>query len=150
MPDFDAITIALAARFAPAQVTPPAGGYGNVTVSTGNLPEGGLPPPFVLVFAESGEFTHYPGKRDSKHEFVVRFYYNQDGDMERDTIALRKWATVLVDQLKLSAQLGGIVTLANVTGWTIGKFGYPGSEVMFTGVELTVEIVVNEAWAAVA
>ena len=150
MPDFDAINTALVARFAAAQVTPPTG-YDNVKISTGDLPTGMLPLPAVLVFPESGDFTHYPGKRDSVHEFTVRFYYNQDGDLERDTVALRKWLTVLVDQLKTGTQLGGAVTLATVTHWTVGSFDYsPIPGVKYTGIELTVEIVVNEAWAAVA
>ena len=147
MPDFDAINTALVARFAAAQVTPPAG-YDNIKVATGDLPTGMLNTPAVLVFPQSGEFTHYPGKRDSVHEFIVRFYYNQSGDLERDMVALRKWLTVLVDQLKLSTQLGGAVTLANVRSWTIGILDYTPNT--YTGIELTCELVVNEAWAAVA
>ena len=149
MPDFDAITVALAGRFAPAQVTPPTG-YDNIRVSTGNLPGQMIPLPAVLVFPEGGEFDHTRGigKRDSDHAFVVRFYYNQTGDLERDTVALRKWLTVLVDQLKLSMQLGGIVTAARIESYTVGVFPYAGLQ--YTGIELTVRVVVNEPWAAVA
>ena len=147
MPDFDAINTALIARFAAAAITPPTG-YDNVKISTGNLPEGMFPLPAVLVFPEGGDFTHYPGKRDSTHQYVVRFYYNQNGDLERDTPALRKWATVLVDQLKISTQLGGAVTLAVVTHWAVGTYDYTPNQ--YTGIELTVSVVVNEAWAAVA
>lgn len=147
MPDFDAINTALAARFAAAAITPPTG-YDNVKISTGDLPTGMLPLPAVLVFPESGEFTAYPGKRDSEHSYVIRFYYNQAGDLERDMAALRKWLTVLVDQLKLSTQLGGIVTRASIIGWRVGMFEYTPNT--YTGIELTCSILVNEAWAAVA
>ena len=147
MPDFDAINTALVARFAAAAITPPTG-YDNVKISTGDLPTGMLPLPAVLVFPENGEFTHYPGKRDSVHTFIVRFYYNQNGDLERDTAALRKWLTVLVDQLKISTQLSATVTLAVVRSYTVGTFEYTPNT--YTGIELTCELVVNEAWAAVA
>ncbi|HKV68919.1 MAG TPA: hypothetical protein VJN72_12590 [Gaiellales bacterium] len=147
MPDFDAINTALAARFAAAAITPPTG-YDNVKISTGDLPTAMLPLPAVLVFPQSGDFTHYPGKRDSIHEYVVRFYYNQAGDLERDMAALRKWLTVLVDQLKLSTQLSGNVTLATVDSWTVGILEYTPNT--YTGIELTCHVVVNEAWAAVA
>lgn len=149
MPDFDAITVALAARFAPAQVTAPTG-YDPITISTGDLPEGLLPTPCVLVFPNEGAFDYEKGvgKRDGVHAFAVRFYFNQIGDLERDTVALRKWLTVLVDQLRLSSQLAGIVTSAKVTDWAIVILKYAGQE--YTGIELTVRIVANEPWAAVS
>jgi len=146
MPDFDAINTALVARFAASAITPPTG-YDNVKIATGDLPTGMLPLPAVLVFPETGSFT-YTNKRDSIHEYVVRFYYNQNGDLERDTAALRKWLTVLVDQLKISTQLGGIVTMATVISYTVGVFDYTPAQ--YTGIELTVSVLVNEAWAAVA
>jgi hypothetical protein len=146
--DFDAITVALALRFDPSTVTPPTGGYDNIRVSTGNLPNQMTPLPTVLVFPENGTLTYVPSKRDSDHIFVVRFYYNQTGDLARDTVSLRKWLTVLVDQLKNATQLGGTVTYARVEGYTVGTFTYAGLE--YSGVELTVHVKVNEAWAAVA
>lgn len=147
MPDFDAITVALAARFASGVVTPPTG-YDNIKISTGDLPGQMLPLPCVLTFPVSGSFTHFPGKRDSRHEFIVRLYYNQTGDLERDVTALRRWLTVLVDQLKLSVQLAGIVTSAHVTGYNMGVLTYAG--ITYSGLEMNVSIVTNEAWAAVA
>lgn len=149
MPDFDAITNAIAARFAPGVVTPPAG-YPNIRTSTGNLPNQMVPLPAVLVFPESGDFHTAPkaGGRDSVHEFIVRFYYNQTGTLERDTVALRRWLTVLVDQLRASAMLGGIVTLARVESWLIGLLPYAGTD--YTGIELTVRVTVNEAWSVTA
>jgi len=149
MPDFDAITVALAARFAPGVVTPPTG-YDNIRVSTGNLPGQMVPLPAVLVFPESGDFHTKSkiGGRDSEHEFVVRFYYNQTGDLERDTVALRKWLGVLVDRLRGASQLGGTVSLARVMSWLIGVLPYGGLD--YTGIELTVSVVINEPWEATA
>lgn len=151
MPDFNAITTALAGRYAPGVVTPPVGtggSYDNITVSTGYLPDQMLPTPCVLVFSDTGQFTHSPGKRDGVGTWLVRFYFNQAGDLERDTEALERWATVLVDQLKLASQLGGIVTQAKCLGWKIGILPYAG--VSYTGIELTVMINTNEPWAAVS
>jgi hypothetical protein len=147
MPDFDAITLALVARFSPAQVTAPTG-YDPITLATGDLPEGLVPTPCVLVYPNSGELRYFPGKRDATHDFTVRFYFNQIGDLERDTVALRKWLTVLVDQLRVSSQLAGIVTSARVIEWAIAVLPYGGVE--YTGIELTVSIVTNEPWSAVA
>jgi len=144
MPDFDAITVALAARFAPGAVTPPAG-YDNIRTSTGNLPGQMVPLPAVLVFPDSGVFDYVPSKRDSTHEFVIRFYYNQIGDLERDMVALRKWLTVLVDQLRLSTQLSGIVTFARIATWKIGVLEY--ANVNYSAIELRAVVKVNEGWA---
>jgi hypothetical protein len=147
MPDFDAIGIALAARFASGVVTPPTG-YDNVKVSTGDLPGQMYPLPCVLTFLDNGEFVHSAGKRDGVYEYTIRFYYNQIGDLERDLIALRKWATVLVDQLRLATQLAGIVTVARVATIKIGVLLYAGLE--YSGIELGIHVNTNEPWAAVA
>lgn len=147
MPDFDAITVALAARFITPALTAPAG-YVTVRVATGDLP-GELPPlPTVLVFPEQGTFVHSAGKRDSTHSFLVRFYYNQIGDPTRDMVALRKWLAVLVNQLQGAVQLGGIVTMAHVASYRVGEMSYGGIE--YSGVELSVSVNVNEPWAPVA
>ncbi len=147
MPDFDAIAVALAARFAPAQVTAPTG-YDPITISSGDLPESMYPTPCVLTFPETGTFRYFPSKRDSTHIFTVRFYFNQTGDLERDMIALRRWLTVLVYQLKVATQLGGIVTGARVMTWKMGTLTYASTQ--FSGLELGVEVSVNEGWVAVA
>lgn len=144
MPDFDAITTAIAARFSAANVTPPTG-YDNVKISTGDLPTQMLPTPAVLVFPDDGTFTHSAGKRDGVGTWLVRFYYNQTGDLERDTVALRKWLTVLVDQLRLASQLAGIVTQAKVLGWKVGTLRY--ADIDYSGIELSVMINTNEPWS---
>lgn len=144
--DIDGIATAIAARFAAAQVTPPAGGYDNVRVSTADLPGQMTPLPTVLVFLDSGDFGHFPGMRDGRQEWTVRFYYNQAGDVARDMKTLRLWLAVLIDQLRASAQLAGIVTLARITRFKIGILNYAGLD--YTGIELGVHVVTNEAWVA--
>ena len=147
MPDFDLITTTLAARYAPGAVTPPAG-LVNVRSSTGDLPNklGALPA--VLVFPDEGTFATGNGTRTGAHTFRVRFYLSVTTDLTRELVRLRKWVTVLVDQLKLAAQLGGVVTVARVTSWRIGLLDYDRRR--FSGVELVVTIVTDEPWPAVA
>lgn len=159
MPDFDAINTALVARFSAAQVTAPAGGYDNIRVATGDLPGQMTPLPTVLVFPVQGTYDQKAaGKRDSTNMFMVRFYYNQTGDAERDYVALRKWLDVLSDQLRASVQLGGLtwtsgvrqgeVTRAKVDDWKIGVLTY--ANVQYSGIELTVSVLVNESLTMVA
>lgn len=158
MPAYDAINTALVARFSAAQVTPPAG-YDPIRVASGDLPGQMTPLPTVLVFPESGTFDQRgAGKRDSTNLFTVRFYYNQVGDAERDFPALRKWLDVLCDQLRGAVQLGGVtwsdgtrsgeVTRALVTGWKIGILTY--ANVQYSGIELSVSVLVNESLVMVA
>lgn len=157
MPDFDAINTALVARF--ASVTPPAGGYRAIQVATGDLPGQMTPLPTVLVFPISGVYDQKMGaKRDSTNTFMVRFYYNQTGDAERDFVGLRKWLDVLSDQLAGAVQLGGLtwssgtrqgeVTRVVFTGWRIGILTY--ANLQYSGIELDVSVVVNESLTMVA
>lgn len=147
MADFDAIGTALAARFAPAQVTPP-GGFTNVRASTADIPNQLSALPSVVCFLDEGEFRTGNGTREGISTWAVRFYYAATTDLTRDAAALRKWLSVLVDQLKLSVQLGGAVDRATVDGWKIGILTYAG--MTYSGIELQVRIVKTEGWAAVA
>lgn len=147
MPDFDAITTALAARFAPGVVTPPTG-LTNIRQSTGDLPNTVTVTPLVLVFPEAGTFLTGNGTRTGDHQFFVQFFFQQTEDLRRDTVAIRKWLTVLVDQCKASTQLGGAVVFARVDAWKTVLLTYAGDT--FSGVELTVTIRTSEAWAATA
>jgi hypothetical protein len=147
MPAFDTITVALAARFGPGTTTPPTG-YDPITISTGYLPDQLLPTPCVLVTIDQGTFNHSAGKRDGVGRWIVRFYFNQIGDLERDMAALLAWGTVLVDQLKLAAQLAGIVTQAKVMTWKFGTLPYAG--INYSGIELGVDINTNDAWSPVS
>lgn len=145
--DLNAVATAIAARFAAAQVTPPAG-YINVRSSTADLPNALPPLPCVLVFPDSGDFQTGNGTRLGTHDFFVRFYFAQTIDLTRDMNAIRQWTTILTDQLKISAQLAGIVDRATVDGYQMGLLNFAGQT--YSGVELRVHVVKTEAWAAVA
>lgn len=147
--DVDAIATALAGRFASGAVTPPAG-YGNVRSSTADLPNQISATPAVLVFADSGVFATGNGTRTGESTYTVRFYFAPTLDGTREQAALRKWATVLVDQLRGAVQLGGLagVTRATVDAWSIGILRY--GTVDYAGIELGVTVGTSEAWAAVA
>jgi hypothetical protein len=148
MPDFDAITSALAVRFGPTIVSPPAG-YEAIRLSTADLPNQMTPLPTSLVFLDSGTFAHGPGsKRDSNHAFLVRFYYSEAIDITRDMVALRKWLTILVNALQGAVQLGGLVTSARIVTWRAGTLHYAGVD--YSGLEFGVTVNVNEAWTPVA
>jgi hypothetical protein len=150
MPDFDLVNTALVNRYTAAAITaaggPPAGGYDNIRVATGDLPGQMVPLPAVLVFPNAGTFDYITNDIAGDHEFIIRFYYNQTGDLERDMVALRKWLTILVNQLQGAVQLGGVagVHWARITGWTIAILPYAGQE--YTGIELTASIGTNERW----
>jgi hypothetical protein len=145
--DFDAIATALAARYASGLVTPPAG-YQNIRTATAYPPNAMPSLPAVIVFGDTGEFEYSAGKRDSNHEFLIRFYFNQAGDIKRDSAALLKWLGVLIMQLQGASQLGGTVTWARIARWRMGQMTYGGYD--YSGLELTATVNVNEPWAPVA
>lgn len=145
MPDFDAISTALAGRFAPAQVTPP-GGLTNIRKATADLPQGLGQMPVVLVFPDTGAFETGNSSRDGLHRFVVRFYFGLARNLARETNACRKWLTVLVDQLMAGGgvQLGGSAAQALVVDWRIGTMEYAGKT--YSGIELGVNVTTGEGW----
>lgn len=153
MADLYAISQAIAARFAAGQVTPPSG-FTNIRVATANPPGSMAALPCVIVFPDSGNVDALPsraGTRVTTHQFTVRFYYGQAGDLARDAVALQKWTAVLMDQLKTSVQFAGAipyVTRAWVDSYKLGYLTYGGKE--YSGVELAVSVVTSEPWAAVA
>jgi len=145
--DFDAIAAALAARYAPGLMTPPSG-LGAVRLSTADLPQQVTVTPAVLVFPDSGTLEYGSSTRQGDAVMRLQFLYSMGVDMKRDSIALRKWIGVLLDQLRGAAQLGGIVASARVTGWRTVKITYGGDD--FNGIELDVAVVTTEAWTATA
>ena len=148
MSDFTAIASALAGRYTAAQLTAPTG-YRTIRLSTYTPPEGLPPLPCVLVFPpEDGAYDTGNGTRTGAHTWVVRFYYDQAGDLARQGAALLAWAPVLFDQLRLSAQLGGLVASARLSSYKIGYFGYAGEE--YAGIEMRVVVVTSEPWQAAA
>ena len=74
--DVQAIAQALAARFAPANVTPPSG-LQNIRVSTEYLPDFIGAPPTVLVFPPEETFAYTPGSRQSVRALEVSRQWGQ-------------------------------------------------------------------------
>jgi len=145
--DFDAIATALAARYAPGLMSPPSG-LGALRLSTATLPQQVSVTPAVLVFPDSGTLEYGSSTRQGDALMKLQFLYSMGVDMARDSVALRKWLGVLLDQLRGAAQLGGIVASARVTGWRTVKITYGGGD--FNGIELDVAVVTIEAWTATA
>ena len=146
MVDFDAIAIALAARYAPGLMSPPSG-QAVLRLSTADLPQQVTVTPAILVFPpNTGTLEYGASTRQGESGFKLQFFYSMGVDMKRDSVALRKWLGVLLDQLRGAAQLGGIVASARVDAWRTAKLTYGGDE--FNGIELDVTIVTAEAWTA--
>jgi hypothetical protein len=149
------ISQAIAARFVPALVTPPAGMQNIRTATAGDPahPLQAMPPlPAVVV-------TSIRGQRDLSrnttrifdHIFEARFYYSQAGDMTRDMAALNKWATVLVDQLRGAVQFAGsipYVTRASVDGYHVGYLKFADKD--YASIIFDVGVQTSEPWAAIA
>ena len=145
--DYLAVANALAARFAAGQVTPPSG-LQNIRTATAAPPNAMAVRPAVIVFPDNGDFRSGNGTRLGGSDWLVRFYFQEAGDIARDQVALLKWLTVLVDQLKASVTLSSLVTTAIVTSWKIGVMDYGRKQ--YSGLELGVHIVTSEGWAATA
>jgi hypothetical protein len=145
--DFDAIGSGIATRFAPAQVTPPAG-LGNVRSSSIDLPNALTLLPRVLVFPDRGELAPGNGSRLATADYLVRFYMSVTKDLPRETNACRKWLPILIDQIRVGETLGlgAPVAVARVNSYRVGILPYQQRD--YTGVELGVRVTLSMAWAA--
>jgi hypothetical protein len=143
VPDFDAILTAVAARYAPGQVTPPTG-FDNIRTSTADAPDN-LVAPCVIVFPNDGTFDPGNGTRGGHHDCLVRFYFEKAADLPRQMSALRKWLTVLVDQHLTGTYLGGVVAAVWTSKWSVGQLDYGGTS--YAGIELTVHFRTAEPWS---
>lgn len=138
--DFYAIGTALAAAY--ANVEPPEGER-NIQSST--LPTNNLSSfPAVIVFPPEWEFA-YTATRDGEQDWVVRFYRGQmSGDVNKDTTALLKWATVLTRATHAASKLGLApeVDKAFPASGLIGVHEYGGVE--YVVVEQTIRVWTTE------
>lgn len=149
---FLTIADALAARFAPANVTPPTG-YRNIAKSTARLDNNLANVPFVAIFPpEPGEInvTVSPGRRVTEIPFKVRFHFDRaSGDLSKITAALYAWATVLFDQLATQSKLGlggapGVMKSLPTTGPGFAVLPYAGTE--YDGIEWIVTVWYEDAY----
>lgn len=141
MPDFDAIAVAVAARYLNA-----AGpGGATVRVATAKLPNTLTALPAVLVFPDSGAFEVGNGTRTGVHDLKVQFFLGAPKSLARDWAKLTAWLTVLVDRHLAGMQLGGLVTAVRTRTWKIGMLKYGDNE--YSGIELGIRIVTDEPWS---
>jgi hypothetical protein len=145
--DFDAIGAGIAARFAPAAVTPPAG-LGNVRRATADLPNQLTILPVVLVMPDRGALAPGNGSRLVEADYLVRFHFSLTKDLPRETNACRKWLGILIDQVRVGevVGVGPPIAVVRVTSYRVGILPYAGRD--YTGVELGVRATLSHAWAA--
>lgn len=141
----DAIATALAARFTPGTMTPPAG-ESDVRSSSADAPNelGALP--LVLVFADTGGWATGSGDRQGVHRFPVRFYLQETMDLERESSRLRKWTDVLGDRLRAATHLSGTCDRAVLESYRLGILRYAGRD--YAGIELMAEVATSAGWDA--
>jgi len=145
--DFAGDAAAIAARFASGILAPPAG-YAAIREATATPPQALGMLPALVVFLDDGELITAHGERAGGIDYLARFYYVQTADIPREGAALLAWASVLVDALKGSVQLGGRVARATVDGFTVGLLPY--ADLPHAGIELRVHVTTSEAWGATA
>lgn len=148
--DVQAIAQALAARFAPANVTPPSG-LQNIRVSTEYLPDFITSPPTVLVFPPEEQFSYTPGSRQSVQDWPIRFYEAQVTGPGRTVDRLYRWRSVLIGQLLDQTQLGESadgVAWVGIVAARIGTLTY--GEVEFQGIEMVARVRLAEGINPVA
>ena len=148
--DVQAIAQALAARFAPANVTPPSG-LQNIRVSTEYLPDFIGAPPTVLVFPPEEQFAYTPGSRQSVQDWPIRFYEAQVTGPGRTVDRLYRWYSVLIGQLLDQTQLGESadgVAWVGIVAARIGTLTY--GDVEFQGIEMVARVRLAEGINPVA
>lgn len=142
--DMLGIADGLAARFAPAAVTPPAG-YTNIRGATARTPNNIPALPFVIVELPQGPVTYQAGRRLATHTFEVFFLYGQaSGDVPRDKVAMLSWLSVLLDQLHAQSKLGlSSVMKALVTAYASINATYAGQD--YFAWQITVQVWTEDA-----
>lgn len=144
--DITAIASAIADRFAAAAITPPSG-YTDPGTAVYQLPNAIASTPTAIVFPPEGEFSYAVHKRSGNLEFPVRWYIAETADLPRATKAMYDWSGTLLDQLEAAfdLDLSPTVTHAVVNGIRFGKLEYADQE--YTGIELSVLVHLEEAFA---
>ena len=149
--DLQAIAQALAARYDPANVTPPTG-LDNIRLSTERLPDFIAMPPTVLVFPPEEEFSYSPGSRQSVQDWPIRFYETEVSGPGRTVERLYLWRPILIGQLLPNSLLGqsgsGGVAWAAIAGARIGTLTY--GEQQFQGIEMVARVRLAEGINPVA
>ena len=128
-------------------VSPPAG-EAAIAEATATPPQVPAGLPAVFVYLEDGEFSTGNGSRAAVITYNTRFLLCQAVDIATEAARLLAWAPVLLEALKLHAQLGGRVARAVVDGFEVGLITY--AERSFAGIDITVQVTTSEGWVAAA
>jgi hypothetical protein len=146
--DFDLIGTGIAARYAPGQVTPPAG-LGNIRVATSDLPNALTVLPAVTVMPDKGSLSPGNGSRLTEADYLVRFHYSVARNLARDMNACRKWLGILIDQLRVGETVGASSTgVAVVRVLTFAIRDLPYGSRTYYGIELGVRATITSGWSA--
>jgi hypothetical protein len=145
---FGAITAAIAARFDPANVVPPAG-LDNIQSSNAYGAAAGSQFPLVIVNPpDEGAMTFGGQERAAVHTWTVDFYADNAMDPARIAAAIDAWLPVLVDQLLPASQLAGLVALAWVARYTTGQIELGGET--YNGITLYVAVTTTDGISPVS
>ena len=148
--DFAAITVALAARLDPVNVTPPTG-EDNIKLSDAYAP-GNVTrfPHAVTMPPHTGDLEYADGIREGTHVFDVLVVFAAAGGTERVQERIAKWLGVLLNVYYGAIQLGGGlgVALVRVEGYEVGMRRY--GEEDYPAILLNVAVVTVDDVASVA
>lgn len=150
---FRTLGTTLAAKYA-GLATP--GGADPIRSSAAGYPNQLPARPCVLVFLDQLALDQAPGaSRDGLVDYLVRLYYDElgGGDLERDSLELQDWLTVLADAL----QVGGTFTYGAGSGGSgifrtvsarIAILPYAGLD--YTGCEVRVRATITDTFQVAA
>ncbi len=145
MPALQSIADAIAAKYAPGVIAPPATLEGIRSSSA--YPPGQLDPqPCVLVFLDDASLKSADGSRIAVVDYLVRLYLDPvlAQDVARESAALIAWADKLINAHATGLQLGGLVASCITVGLKVGTLRY--ASVDYAGVECRVRVVTSEGW----
>lgn len=144
--DLEVIADALAARYAPGTLTPPAG-EPAIRESTADLPDTISKLPIVIVQAaitEPARFSFGSQTRTGVIPFAVDLALDGGADLPRQSARCMRWAGVIVEQTVSSVHLGlpAIVAQTWTESFQIGDVLYAG--LRYPGVRLIVMVRTTE------
>ncbi len=141
--DYKAIANGLAARYAPAAVTPPTGRK-NITASAGQPPNGIPATPYVIVWPTDGDLVVGGNRVLGEHTFLVNFYLaKSEADLIKMYATLEEWLGVLLGQTFGATKLAVTGVLKAIPmRWQIGILPYGGTT--YEGITITVHVWTEE------
>lgn len=165
MTDFLTQANALAVRYGPAIVTPPAGESPIKRVGVSSLLAGNNRPvvlsqfPTIIIFPADGQFKDSSGTtgggggglRVSHSDWLVEFYYRLYPNPPTHPAQLLDWLSKLVNLPHVAAaQLNATVDHVSCVGWSIPRSGLVYAGTTYEGIRLNVHMRSSESWTPTA